>query len=61
MKDTIFVADSADWLDRNLPGSRGVRKLENAHLFFPEMPDVIAEEAMALWGISPLHPKTAAS
>jgi haloalkane dehalogenase len=62
MKDTIFAADSADWLDRNLPGSRGVRKLENANLFFPEeMPDVIAEEAMALWGISPLHPKTAAS
>ena len=58
MKDTIFAAESADWLDRNFPGSRGVRKLENANLFFPEeMPDIIAEEAMALWGISGMYPK----
>jgi pimeloyl-ACP methyl ester carboxylesterase len=58
MKDTIFPVASAEWLDWTLPGSRGVRKLEQANLFFPEeMPDVIAEEALALWGISPLHPK----
>ena len=45
-----------------LPGSRGVRKLEDANLFFPEeMPDVIAEEALALWGISPWKPKQTAS
>jgi pimeloyl-ACP methyl ester carboxylesterase len=58
MKDTIFPVASAEWLDRTLPGSRGVRKLEQANLFFPEeMPDVIAEEALALWGISPWRPK----
>jgi haloalkane dehalogenase len=62
LKDTIFAEEWADWLDRTLPGSRGIRKLEQANLFFPEeMPDVIAEEAMALWGISPLHPKSGGS
>jgi pimeloyl-ACP methyl ester carboxylesterase len=62
MKDTVFPAEWADWLDRTLPGSRGVRKVEGANLFFPEeMPDVIAEEATALWGISPWHPKQATS
>jgi pimeloyl-ACP methyl ester carboxylesterase len=62
MKDTIFNVESADWLDRTLPGSRGVRRLEGANLFFPEeMPDVIAEEAMALWGITPWHPKQSPS
>ena len=35
-----------------LPGSRGVRRVEGANLFFPEeMPDLIAEEARQLWGI----------
>jgi haloalkane dehalogenase len=58
LKDTIFPVETAEWLDRTLPASRGVRKLEEANLFFPEeMPDVIAEEALALWGISPWHPK----
>jgi haloalkane dehalogenase len=33
-----------------MPGSRGVRLVEGAKLFFPEeMPDLIAEEARALW------------
>jgi pimeloyl-ACP methyl ester carboxylesterase len=60
MKDTIFPVESAEWLDRTLPGSRGIRKLEEANLFFPEeMPDVIAEEALALWGITPWQPKQA--
>jgi hypothetical protein len=58
MKDPIFPVETAEWLDHNLPGSRGVRRLQEANLFFPEeMPDVIAEEALALWGISPWHPK----
>jgi pimeloyl-ACP methyl ester carboxylesterase len=58
LKDPVFSAESAEWLDKTLPGSRGVRRLETANLFFPEeMPDVIAEEALALWGISPWHPK----
>jgi hypothetical protein len=39
-----------------------VRRLEEANLFFPEeMPDVIVEEALALWGISPWRPKQATS
>ena len=33
-------------------GSRGVRRLEDANLFFPEeMPDLIAEEAEMLWNL----------
>jgi len=57
-KDPLFGLEWADWLNQTFPDSRGVRKLEEANLFFPEeMPDVIAEEAMTLWGISPLHPK----
>jgi haloalkane dehalogenase len=52
MKDQLFNVEWAEWLDRTLPGSRGVRRLEGANLFFPEeFPDVIAEEAMKLWGV----------
>lgn len=48
--DTIFSKDSADYLDRLLPNSRGVRRIPGAKLFFPEeFPDVIAEEARKLW------------
>jgi pimeloyl-ACP methyl ester carboxylesterase len=48
--DTIFSKDSADYLDRTLPNSRGVRRIAGAKLFFPEeFPDVIAEEARKLW------------
>jgi pimeloyl-ACP methyl ester carboxylesterase len=62
LKDPIFPLETAEWLDKTLPGSRGIRKLEDANLFFPEeMPDVIAEEALALWGISPLPPKQSTS
>jgi haloalkane dehalogenase len=51
--DTIFSAASPDYLDRTLGASRGVRRLEDRKLFFPEeLPDVIAEEALALWGSS---------
>jgi len=50
LKDTLFGVEWAEWLDRTLPSSRGVRRLEGANLFFPEeMPDIIAEEALALW------------
>lgn len=49
--DPIFSADSPEYLDRILPNSRGVRGIEAAKLFFPEeYPDIIAEEARALWG-----------
>lgn len=45
-----FGVDWAHWLDRTLPGSRGVHLVEGANLFFPdEMPDLLAEEALALW------------
>ena len=48
--DDIFRLDSAAYLDRTLAESRGVRYLEDAKLFWPEeFPDVIAEEARALW------------
>lgn len=50
LKDTLFGVEWAEWLDRSLPGSRGVRKVEGANLFFPEeMPELIAEEAKRLW------------
>ena len=44
----------AEWLDRTLPGSRGVRRVEGAKVFFPEeMPELIAEEAKLLWRVKP--------
>ena len=50
LKDTLFGVEWAEWLGRTLPGSRGVRRLEEANLFFPEeMPDLIADEAEMLW------------
>jgi pimeloyl-ACP methyl ester carboxylesterase len=50
--DPLFPAVWATWLDRTLPESRGVRLVEGGKLFWPEeMPEVIAEEARALWGI----------
>ena len=52
LKDNLFGVQWAEWLDKNLPGSRGVRKVEDANLFFPEeMPDLIAEECAKLWGV----------
>ena len=53
LKDTLFGVQWAEYLDRTLVGSRGVRRVEGANLFFPEeMPDLIAEEALALWSAS---------
>ena len=50
MADTIFEPAYTDFLDQAFGNSRGVRRLESAKLFWPEeLPDVIAEEAMALW------------
>ncbi len=58
LKDTLFGVEWAEWLDRTFPGSRGVRRIEEANLFFPEeMPDIIAEEALALWNVSPSQPR----
>jgi pimeloyl-ACP methyl ester carboxylesterase len=51
--DPIFSRIGADYLDRVLRSSRGVRYLDEAKLFFPEeRSDVIAEEARRLWGVS---------
>jgi len=51
--DTIFKASDADYLDKTLGNSKGVRRIEGANLFFPEeFPDVVAEEAKRLWGVS---------
>jgi haloalkane dehalogenase len=50
--DTIFSQADAAYLDRALPQSHGVRRIEGAKLFFPEeFPDVIAEEARKLWAV----------
>ena len=50
LKDQIFGVQWAEWLDRTLPNSRGIRRVEGAKLFFPEeMPDIIAAEAKQLW------------
>lgn len=50
--DDIFSQASPDYLDRILPNSQGVRRVDGAKLFFPEeYPDLIAEELRKLWGI----------
>jgi pimeloyl-ACP methyl ester carboxylesterase len=50
LNDPLFPVKWAEWLDRTLPGSQGVRRIEGANLFFPEeMPELIAEEAKKLW------------
>ena len=48
--DDIFSPASPEYIARTFPRARGVRRLEGAKLFFPEeFPDVVAEEARALW------------
>jgi haloalkane dehalogenase len=50
--DQLFPVVWAEWLDRTIPESRGVRLVEGAKLFFPEeMPALIAAEARQLWGV----------
>lgn len=50
-RDFLFHTSWAEWLDRTLPNSRGIRWVEGAKLFFPEeRPGLIAEEARRLWG-----------
>jgi pimeloyl-ACP methyl ester carboxylesterase len=52
MSDTIFSPASPDYLDRTLGQSRGIRRVPEGKLFFPEeYPDLIAEEARRLWGV----------
>jgi haloalkane dehalogenase len=48
--DTIFSAAGADHLAHAFGNSRGLRRLENARLFWPEeRPDVIVAQARILW------------
>ncbi|AGC42944.1 haloalkane dehalogenase [Myxococcus stipitatus DSM 14675] len=48
--DDIFPNEDAHYLDRTLPGSRGIRFVPGGKLFFQEEnPDIIAEEALRLW------------
>ena len=52
LKDQLFGVQWAEFLDRTLPNSRGIRRIEDANLFFPEeMPDILAEEAKQLWNV----------
>jgi pimeloyl-ACP methyl ester carboxylesterase len=51
MGDPIFKPEMADYLDKLFPNSRGVRRIPDAKLFFPEeFPDLIVEELRTLWG-----------
>jgi pimeloyl-ACP methyl ester carboxylesterase len=53
LKDPLFPVEWADFLDHTFPNSRGIRRVAGANLFFPEeMPDLIAAEAIRLWGLN---------
>jgi len=53
MADPIFSPAGAEYLDHAFKHSRGVHRIPNAKLFFPEeFPDVIAAEARRLWAAS---------
>ncbi|WP_218016289.1 alpha/beta fold hydrolase [Sphingomonas asaccharolytica] len=50
--DPLFPIQWAEWLDRTLPKSRGVRLVDGGRLFWPEEhPDLLAAEARTLWSI----------
>jgi hypothetical protein len=50
MRDTIFSAAPPYYLDRVFGNSRGVRRLLDQKLLWPEeLPGVVAEEAHRLW------------
>jgi len=50
MSDRIFSTHSPDYLAGLLPRFAGIRRIEEAKLFFPEeYPDIIASEARSLW------------
>lgn len=42
----------AEWADRTIRGSRGVRLVDGGRLFWPEeTPSLVADEARALWDV----------
>jgi haloalkane dehalogenase len=48
--DQFFSLAAAEWLDRTFPKSQGIRRVEGGKVFFvEEQPDLIAQEARALW------------
>lgn len=50
MKDNIFDPRMPDYLDEILPGSRGVRRVAEGKLFWPEeYPDILEAELRQLW------------
>jgi pimeloyl-ACP methyl ester carboxylesterase len=50
--DPLFPVVWAEWLDKALPESRGIRLVQGGKLFWPEeRPDIVAEEARKLWGV----------
>ncbi len=50
MADDIFSTESPDYLARTFGNARGVRKLKGSKLFWQEeRPEVVVEEARALW------------
>ncbi|MCE3262064.1 MAG: alpha/beta hydrolase [Pseudoduganella sp.] len=50
MADDIFLPHGAHYLEQAFGNGRGVRRLEGDKLFWPEeRPDLLAQEARALW------------
>jgi haloalkane dehalogenase len=50
MSDSIFSTRSPEYLAQTLPRVLGIRRIQEAKLFFPEeYPQVIADEARLLW------------
>src|SRR5207237_10681839 len=50
MSDTIFSTGNPDYVASVLPRVTGIRRIDNAKLFFPEeYPAMIAAEARLLW------------
>jgi haloalkane dehalogenase len=48
--DPVFDRSWATWLDKTLPGSRGIRWIDRGRLFFPEeLPQLVADEVRRLW------------
>ena len=48
--DPLFTAEWAEWLDRTIPTSKGVRYVDGAKLFFTEeFPAIVSDEARVLW------------
>jgi pimeloyl-ACP methyl ester carboxylesterase len=49
--DPLFTRKWAEWLNKTLPNSKGIRYVVGAKLFFTEAyPALVAEEARHLWG-----------